>query len=63
MKKNGEPYLHLPMIVENVTDGTIHAGHVNQARISLTGEFILQIIDRCAGRTYSAEVGLNLFCF
>lgn len=60
---NGETYLHLHMAVGNVTKGIVHAGHLNQARISLTGEFILRMIDGQVGREYSPEVGLNLFRF
>ena len=33
------------------------------AKISLTGEFILRIIDGRVEREYSPEVGLNLFRF
>ena len=60
---NGEIYLHLHMVVGNVTKSIVHAGHLNQARISLTGEFILRVIDGQVGREYSPEVGLNLFKF
>lgn len=60
---NGEVYLHLHMVVGNVTKSIVHAGHLNQARISLTGEFILRVIDGQVGREYSPEVGLNLFKF
>ena len=35
----------------------------NDAKISLTGEFILRIIDGRVEREYSPEVGLNLFRF
>ena len=60
---NGEIYLHLHMVVGNVTKSIVHTGHLNQARISLTGEFILRVIDGQVGREYSPEVGLNLFKF
>jgi len=60
---NGEIYLHLHMVVGNVTKSIVHAGHLNQARISLTGEFTLRVIDGQVGREYSPEVGLNLFKF
>ena len=62
-RMNGEVYLHLHMVVGNVTKSIVHAGHLNQARISLTGEFILRVIDGQVGREYSPEVGLNLFKF
>lgn len=62
-QKDGEVYLHLHMVVGNVTKGLVHAGHLNQAKVSLTGEFILRTIDGQIGREYSPEVGLNLFKF
>lgn len=61
--KDGEVYLHLHMVVGNVTKGLICAGHLNRAIISLTGEFILRVIDGEVGREYSSEAGLNLFRF
>ena len=62
-RKDGEIYLHLHMVVGNVTKGFICAGQLNRAIISLTGEFILHVIDGEVGREYSPEVGLNLFRF
>ena len=62
-RKDGETYLHLHMVVGNVTKGLVHAGHLNRAVISLTGEFTLHVIDGEVGREYSPEVGLNLFKF
>ena len=60
---NGETYLHLHMTVGNVTKGMVHAGHLSKAIISLTGEFILQIVDGQVDRKYSPEIGLNLIKF
>ena len=62
-QKDGEVYLHLHMAVANATKGVVYAGHLNDAKISLTGEFILRIIDGRVEREYSPEVGLNLFRF
>lgn len=62
-RKDGETYLHLHMVVGNVMKGLVHAGHLNRAVISLTGEFILHVIDGEVEREYSPEVGLNLFKF
>ena len=59
----GQTYLHLHMVVGNVTRGVVHAGHLNRAKVSLTGEFIIRRIDGCVDREYSPEVGLNLFKF
>ena len=62
-QKDGKVYLHLHMAVANATKGVVYAGHLNDAKISLTGEFILRIIDGRVEREYSPEVGLNLFRF
>ena len=59
----GKNYLHIYMVVGNVTDGICHAGHLNRAVVSLTGEFILHKIEGTVEREYSPEVGLNLFKF
>ena len=55
-QKDGEVYLHLHMAVANATKGVVYAGHLNDAKISLTGEFILRIIDGRVEREYSPEV-------
>lgn len=59
----GKTYLHLHMVVGNVTQDICHAGHLNHAIVSLTGEFILHKINGTVEREYSPEVGLNLFKF
>ena len=59
----GKNYLHIHMVVGNVTDGICHAGHLNRAVVSLTGEFILHKIEGTVEREYSPEVGLNPFKF
>lgn len=59
----GKTYLHVHMVVGNVTQGICHAGHLNRAVVSLTGEFILHKIEGTVEREYSPEVGLNLFKF
>ena len=60
---NGETYLHVHMVVGNVTRDICHGGHLNRGVISLTGEFILHRIHGEVEREYSPEVGLNLFKF
>jgi len=60
---NGEVYLHIHMVVGNVSENKVHAGHLNSATVSLTGEFFIHRIDGSAGREYSREVGLNLLKF
>lgn len=59
----GKTYLHIHMVVGNVTKDICHAGHLNRAIVSLTGEFILHKINGVVEREYSPEVGLNLFKF
>lgn len=59
----GKTYLHLHMVVGNPTLGVCHAGHLNRAVVSLTGEFLLHRIDGAVDRAYSPEVGLNLIQF
>lgn len=62
-RKDGEICLHLHMVVGDVAKGLICAGHLIRAIISLTGEFILRVIDGEVGREYSPGVGVNLFKF
>lgn len=59
----GKTYLHVHMVVANVTKDICHGGHLNKGIISLTGEFILHKIEGEVEREYSPEVGLNLFKF
>ena len=59
----GKTYLHIHRVVGNVTKDICHAGHLNRAIVSLTGEFILHKINGVVEREYSPEVGLNLFKF
>ncbi len=59
----GKIYLHLHMVVSNVTKGICHGGHLSRGVVSLTGEFLLHKIDGQVERAYSPEVGLNLFRF
>lgn len=60
---DGKTYLHVHMVVGNVTKGLCCGGHLNRGIISLTGEFILHKIEGAVDRRYSPEVGLNLFQF
>ena len=56
-RKEGEPYLHLPVT------GEVHAGHLTSAVISATLELFLQVWDGDVDRRFSDTVGLNLFEF
>lgn len=59
---NGEVYLHLHI---NVADKEHHTfgGHLNEAYISATGEFLIEAIEGEVEREFSEEVGLNLYKF
>lgn len=61
--KDGEPYLHIHMVVGNPVKDECHGGHLNRAVVSLTGEVIIQTLEGTVEREYSPEVGLNLFRF
>lgn len=62
-RKDGEPYLHLHMVIGNPETGECHGGHMNRSVISATGEIFLQLIDGSAGRKFHEGVGLNLMEF
>jgi len=62
-RKDGEVYLHIHIAVSD-GDGVVKGGHLNEARISATGEIILMLMDGEVGRRFDAEgVHLNLFDF
>ncbi|MGI6144887.1 MAG: DNA-binding protein [Clostridia bacterium] len=59
---NGEVYLHLHI---NLADEEYKTwgGHLNEAYISATGEFVIEVIEGNVDREFSSEVGLNLYKF
>ena len=59
---NGEAYLHLHINLADINHQT-WGGHLNEAHISATGEFIVEEIKGDVGREFSEEVGLNLYKF
>ena len=59
---NGEYYCHLHMSAGD-EHGHVVGGHLNQARISATGELVITILPGTVDRAFSPEVGLNLFRF
>ena len=61
--QEGENYLHIHIVVGNVHDGKVYAGHLSKGIISLTGEFVIHKINGIVEREYSKEVGLNLYKF
>ncbi len=60
--KDGETYLHLHI---NLCDGAmnVRGGHLNECRISATGEIVLTILDGTVERRQDPVTGLNLFRF
>lgn len=62
-RKDGEPYLHLHMVIGNPATGECHGGHMNRGVISATGEIFLQLLEGEAGRAFHEEIGLNLIQF
>lgn len=60
-RQEGKPYLHLHAVIGSPANEKVHAGHLNAAVISATGEFVVDIIDEEVGRRFDADIGLNLF--
>ena len=60
--KDGETYLHLHINIGD-TENRVFGGHLVSARISATGEIFVNAVDGTAERTFSDEIGLNLFDF
>ena len=62
-RMEGRPYLHLHITIGNPVTGEVHAGHLTSCTISATLELFLQVWDGRVDRTFSDQVGLNLFQF
>ena len=60
--KDGDPYLHLHISCGEM-DGSVVGGHLNRAIVSATGEIVIRIINGTVNRSFSDEIGLNLFYF
>ena len=61
-KKDGAPYLHLHMSAADET-GRVVGGHLNRARVSVTCELLLLLIDGEVGRETDKEIGIPLWRF
>lgn len=59
---NGEYYFHLHMSAGG-KNGTVVGGHLKWAKISVTCEMIITVIDGMVDREFVAELGLNQFKF
>lgn len=62
-RRGEEPYLHLHITVGNPVTGTLYGGHLKEAVISATAELFVEIWQGEVGRTFSQEIGLNIFDF
>ncbi len=60
--KDGEPLLHLHGTVAGDNYKAL-AGHIVEAQVSLTAEFVIETIDGSLEKTFDPKTGLNLFDF
>ena len=61
-KKDGKPYVHLHI---NATDhsGKMYGGHLVEARISVTCEMMIQVLETEVGRKLDEVTNINIFEF
>lgn len=62
-RQEGEPYLHLHMVIGSPVNGECQGGHMKRAVISATAELFVDIISGEVGRRMDEEIGLNVFEF
>ena len=61
-EKDGETYLHLHGSVAH-DDNRVYGGHMHLARVSVTAELIVDVIDGKVDRQFDEETGANLWKF
>lgn len=59
---DGEFYTHLHMSAGDVA-GHVFGGHLNEAVVSATCEMVIHVLEGNVDRSFSEEIGLNLFDF
>ena len=59
---DSETYTHFHISVADES-GKVFGGHLSNAVISGTGEFVVECIDADVGRVFDDETGLNIFSF
>mgnify|MGYP003289285828 FL=1 len=59
---DGRFYAHLHMSAGD-EKGQVFGGHLNRAVVSAVCEMVITVIDGTVGRSFSPEIGLNLFRF
>lgn len=59
---DGKYYAHLHLTAADAA-GKAYGGHLNEARISATCEMVITVIEGRVDRSYSPEIGINLFDF
>jgi predicted DNA-binding protein with PD1-like motif len=62
-RRGGEPYLHIHIAAAD-GEGRVVGGHLNEGRVSLTCEAVINVFDGGeVGRKFNEDVGLNLLDF
>lgn len=61
-EKDGEVYTHFHVSIAD-KDGNIYAGHLNYARICVTLEAFVKVIDTKIDRELDEEIGINMIKF
>lgn len=61
-EKDGEAYLHLHGSVAH-EENRVYGGHMHYARVSVTAELIVDVIDGNVDRQFDEETGANLWKF